>query len=78
MQQWSEVVQANDLFQKKIFSMADIQSDFKPIQTRRTFEEVIAQVRAMLFDGSLKPGDRLPPERELSQKVAGWLESELY
>ena len=67
MQQWSEVVQANDLFQKNFFSMADIHSDFKPIQTRRTFEEVIAQVRAMLFDGSLKPGDRLPPERELSQ-----------
>jgi len=46
--------------------MAD-QSDFKLIQTRRTFEEVVAQVRTMLFDGSLKPGDRLPPERELAQ-----------
>lgn len=36
------------------------------MQIRRTFEEVAAQVRGMLFDGSLRPGDRLPPERELA------------
>lgn len=39
------------------------------MKTRRTFEEVISQVRTLLFDGSLKPGDRLPPERELCQTL---------
>ena len=34
--------------------MANTPSEFKLIQTRRTFEEVVAQVRAMLLDGSLK------------------------
>ena len=40
--------------------------EFRRVRTRRTFEEVISQVRELLFRGSLKPGDRLPPERELS------------
>jgi GntR family transcriptional repressor for pyruvate dehydrogenase complex len=40
--------------------------DFQIVRTRRTFEEVTAQVRDLLFQGSLKTGDRLPPERELS------------
>ena len=39
---------------------------FRQVHTRRTFEEVAAQVREMVFGGSLKAGDRLPPERELS------------
>jgi GntR family transcriptional repressor for pyruvate dehydrogenase complex len=39
---------------------------FRQVQTRRTFEEVADQVRGMLFGGTLRPGDRLPPERELA------------
>lgn len=42
---------------------------YKLIQTRRTFEEVTSQVRGLLFGGSLKAGDRLPPERELAEKL---------
>ncbi len=42
---------------------------FKLVQTRRTFEEVTTQVRDLLFGGSLKQGDRLPPERELSEQL---------
>lgn len=41
--------------------------EFRLVQTRRTFEEVTAQLRELLFGGSLRPGDRLPPERELSE-----------
>ncbi|MEN9775659.1 MAG: hypothetical protein RL322_2729 [Pseudomonadota bacterium] len=40
-----------------------------PIRVRRTFEEVALQLRAMFTDGRLRPGDRLPPERELSQQL---------
>jgi DNA-binding FadR family transcriptional regulator len=38
-------------------------------RVRRTFEEVALQLRAMFTDGHLRPGDRLPPERELSQQL---------
>jgi DNA-binding FadR family transcriptional regulator len=36
---------------------------------KRTFEEVVAQVRDMLFKGTLKSGDRLPGERDLSVQL---------
>src|SRR6267378_2304603 len=32
-------------------------------------EEVVNQVRVMIQDGKLRPGDRLPPERELSKQL---------
>jgi len=41
-------------------------TDFRPVHTRRTFEEVTQQVRKLLFGGSLRSGDRLPSERELA------------
>jgi len=40
-----------------------------PARVRRTFEEVALQLRAMFTGGHLRPGDRLPPERELSQQL---------
>lgn len=43
-----------------------IAPQFRQVQTRRTFEEVTAQVRELLFGGSLQPGDRLPAERQLA------------
>ncbi len=39
---------------------------FAPIKTRRIFEEICADIREQLISGQLKPGDRLPPERELA------------
>ena len=38
-------------------------------RNRRTFEEVADQLREMLVSGKLKPGDRLPAERELSGQL---------
>jgi len=32
-------------------------------------EQVIIQVREMIREGKLKPGDRLPPERELARQI---------
>jgi DNA-binding FadR family transcriptional regulator len=40
-----------------------------PSRIRRTFEEVALQLRSMFADGHLRPGDRLPPERELAQHL---------
>lgn len=42
---------------------------FSPVRTRRTFEEVAGQVMQLLSQGTLQPGDRLPPERALSQQL---------
>jgi DNA-binding FadR family transcriptional regulator len=42
---------------------------FEPIQTRRTFEEICDRIRARLASGELKPGDKLPAERELAQQL---------
>ena len=32
-------------------------------------EEVVSQVRVLIREGKLRPGDRLPPERELSRQL---------
>jgi GntR family transcriptional repressor for pyruvate dehydrogenase complex len=39
---------------------------YLPIKTPKAFQHVCAQIRAQLASGTLKPGDRLPPEHELS------------
>jgi GntR family transcriptional repressor for pyruvate dehydrogenase complex len=51
--------------------MTDSNSDiFKTINPERhgtTSEEVISQLREMIHRGELRPGDRLPPERDLAK-----------
>src|SRR3989454_1205546 len=39
-----------------------------PIKSTRIYEEIVRQVKAMIADGKLKGGDRLPPERDLAEK----------
>jgi GntR family transcriptional repressor for pyruvate dehydrogenase complex len=43
---------------------------YSPVQTRRAFEEVAIQIREQLTKGALKPGDRLPSERELAEQFS--------
>lgn len=40
---------------------------FAPVRTRRVFEEICESIRDRISSGELKPGDRLPPERELAE-----------
>jgi GntR family transcriptional regulator, transcriptional repressor for pyruvate dehydrogenase complex len=42
---------------------------FRPIHTRRAFEEICDRIREQLALGVLKPGDKLPPERDLAQQL---------
>ncbi|HEY0320549.1 MAG TPA: FadR/GntR family transcriptional regulator [Pyrinomonadaceae bacterium] len=53
--------------------MTDLNSDiFKTIDPDRrgtTSEEVISQLREMIHRGDLRPGDRLPPERDLAKML---------
>jgi len=45
------------------------QPRFAPIRTKRVFEEICEQVRREMAAGTLRPGDKLPPERELALKL---------
>jgi len=43
---------------------------FKTIDAERrgtSFDEVVSQLREMIHNGELRPGDRLPPERDLAK-----------
>ncbi|WP_174718424.1 GntR family transcriptional regulator [Azoarcus sp. DN11] len=41
---------------------------FQRVRTRRTFEAVCDQIRRQVNDGALRPGQRLPGERELAEQ----------
>ena len=41
---------------------------FAPIESKRTFEEISSKVKTLIFNGTLKPGDRLPSEQELAKQ----------
>ena len=40
----------------------------EPIKSTRIYEEIVRQIRALIGDGQLKSGDRLPPERDLAER----------
>jgi len=42
---------------------------FKPVKTKKVYEEIIRQVKMLITDGQLQPGDKLFSERELAEKL---------
>jgi GntR family transcriptional repressor for pyruvate dehydrogenase complex len=42
---------------------------FEPIHTRRAFEEICDRIRAQIAAGTLRPGDKLPAERDLALQL---------
>ncbi len=42
------------------------QSIFRPVRVTRASEEVVRQIKALIFSGELSPGDQLPSENELA------------
>jgi len=48
--------------------MAPRELAFEPIRTRRAFEEICDRIREQLENGVLRPGDKLPPERDLARR----------
>ncbi|MEV7087446.1 FadR/GntR family transcriptional regulator [Streptomyces sp. NPDC093085] len=48
--------------------MSDARNEpWEPVRKVRTYEQVMAQIEQRISDGYLRPGDRLPSEREFSQ-----------
>lgn len=41
---------------------------FSPVSANRVSAMIVEQIRTLIRDGTLKPGDRLPSERELGQR----------
>lgn len=42
---------------------------FAPVRPQRAFEAVTDRLREMISEGQLKPGDKLPPERDLCERL---------
>jgi len=41
--------------------------EFVPIRKTKVYEEVVEQIQRRILEGGLKPGDRLPAERDLAE-----------
>src|SRR5207249_12011936 len=48
---------------------SSIARGFETVRKVRRYEQVAEQIRRMISEGALKPGDLLPPERELVAKL---------
>ena len=42
---------------------------FRPVKTRKVYEEIVEQIKKLIVDGKLQPGDKLLSERELSETL---------
>jgi GntR family transcriptional repressor for pyruvate dehydrogenase complex len=42
--------------------------ELEPVKSIRIYEDIVRQVKALIADGHLKSGDRLPPERDLAER----------
>ncbi|MGA8500403.1 MAG: FadR/GntR family transcriptional regulator [Candidatus Sulfotelmatobacter sp.] len=44
-------------------------SVYKVVRTSRLYEQIVQQIEESVLNGSLKPGDQLPAERDLAQRL---------
>jgi GntR family transcriptional regulator, transcriptional repressor for pyruvate dehydrogenase complex len=51
------------------FPLLEAKSMFKQIKVRHISEEVFDQIKTAILDGRLRPGDKLPTERELISQL---------
>ena len=42
---------------------------YKVVRTSRLYEQIVQQIEESVLNGSLKPGDQLPAERDLAQRL---------
>ena len=43
---------------------------FRPVETERLAQSVVRQIELLILRGLLRPGERLPPERDLAERLA--------
>jgi len=44
-----------------------VKAEFEAVRKTKLYEEVARQIERLILEGGLKPGDKLPPERELAE-----------
>ncbi len=47
----------------------DLLDNFQEISIEKPVDKIIRQIRSLITSGQLKPGDRLPPERKLAERL---------
>jgi len=52
-----------------LYMSAPINQPIKPVETRRLYQHIADQIRALLQQGDFPVGSRLPPERDLAQQL---------
>lgn len=50
--------------------MTEAVINFGPIKSARLFEAICGQIRSQMASGQIRPGDKLPPERDLAEQFA--------
>jgi len=43
--------------------------ELQPIKTKRIYETIVEQIKNLIISGNLKPGDKLPSEKELAERL---------
>jgi GntR family transcriptional repressor for pyruvate dehydrogenase complex len=46
-----------------------LRESLEPVRRSKVYEEVATRIRRLIADGRLRPGDKLPPERELASML---------
>ena len=46
-----------------------VRETLEPVRRTKVYEEVAVRIRRLIAEGHLKPGDKLPPERELASAL---------
>jgi GntR family transcriptional regulator, transcriptional repressor for pyruvate dehydrogenase complex len=47
----------------------DMHTKYSPIRPRRISDEIVDQIKSLIIQGDLKPGESLPPERTLAKSL---------
>jgi len=48
---------------------SDMNTLYNPIKPRKISDEIVEQIRSLILQGNLKPGESLPPERTLAKEL---------
>ena len=47
-----------------------MRGDLRPVERQRVYDSIVDQIRRLITDGTWKPGQRLPSERELTETLS--------
>ena len=63
---WSDQPTIGPIF---VLSEVEGMENFTAIKRRRLYQDIVGRIQELIREGILKPGDRLPSERELAERL---------